>query len=270
MSHSFKDKVAIITGSSRGIGKAVALALANEGAKVVINARSQDKLQITDTEFKNMGYDSLAIAGDVSNFTFCERLVKETLGKYGRIDILINNAGLSTEGKIEDTNPAVFQTAVDVNILGVIYPTKAAIASLKKTKGSIIITGSIAGFMGLPEFSAYSATKMSLTAIAQSLTIELAGTGVHVGLNYVGFAQNDETKTYINKDGEVDQMPIRADFKRMPMDKIAQIFLKGIEKRKRRQILSGLGSMTSLVSRFIPGLFERIMIKRYLKQQQAN
>ena len=114
-----------------------------------------------------------------------------------------------------------------------IYPTKAALPHLKKTQGHIIITGSIAGFMGLPEFSAYSGSKMALKALSQSLRIELAGTGVHVGLNYVGFVENDPEKTYLNTDGELEPLPVRSSFKRMSQEKVARIFLHGIEKRRK-------------------------------------
>jgi short-subunit dehydrogenase len=191
-------------------------------------------------------------------------MIDQVISKFGKIDILINNAGLSAEGKIEDTSAEVFKKTFDVNVLGVLYPTKAAIPHLKKAKGHIIITGSIAGFIGLPEFSTYSGTKMALTALSQSLRIELADSGVHVGLNYVGFVEN-ENKTFINKDGEVEPMPIRSTFKKMPKEKVADIFLRGIAKRRKSQVLSPLGKATWLLSRWLPGLFERLMTRKYLK-----
>ena len=264
MKNFFKDKVAIITGSSNGIGKAVAWALAENGAKIVLNGRNEDKLQETYQTFINAGHLCLAVAGDISDFNFCRELVEATMEKFGQIDILINNAGISAEGKIADTEPDVFQKSFAVNVLGVIYPTKAALPFLKNSKGHIIITGSIAGFMGLPEYSAYSSTKMALTALSQSLRIELAGTGVHVGLNYVGFVVI-ETKTFLNKDGKVEAMEVRAKFKRMPREKVAAIFLRGIERRKKTQVLSPLGKVTSLLSRWFPGVFEKIMTHRYRK-----
>ena len=269
MSYSFKNKVAIITGSSRGIGRAVAYALAKIGARVVLNGRDESKLQETHNAFVKAGYDCRAYSGDISDYTFCNQMINDTIKEFGQIDILVNNAGLTTEGSLEESSAEVFQKAFGVNVLGVIYPTKAAIPHLKKTKGHIIITGSVAGFMGLPGFSAYSSTKMALKAISQSLRIELAGSGVHVGLNYVGFVENDEDKTFINQDGKIEQLPVRASFKRMSQEKVAEIFLKGIAKRKKFLVLSTLGKATWLLSRFIPGVFESVLTKRYLKNQQA-
>jgi short-subunit dehydrogenase len=270
MKYSFEDKVAIITGSSRGIGKAVALALAKNGTKVVLNGRDELKLEKASKEFAEYGYEHIALAGDISDPEFCQQLVDATFDKYGKLDILINNAGLSAEGKLEDTSPDVFRKSFEVNVLGVIYPTRAAIPYLRETQGSIIITGSIAGFLGLPEYSAYSATKMALTALSQSLRIEVADSNIHVGLFYVGFAENDEQKTYINKDGEVEVMPIRSNFKRMPLEKVASIFLNGIAKRKRLHVLSGLGKFTWWISRLIPGIMEKIMTRRYLKDKSKD
>jgi len=259
------NKVAIITGSSMGIGKAIAIALAKKNVKVVLNGRDPERLASAASELKSAGYDILAVQGDVGNYKDCEKLVEETIEKYGAINILVNNAGLAMEGTIENTSPEVFEKVFHTNILGVLFPTKAALSHLKKSKGSVVFTGSIAGFMGLPEYSAYSATKMSLTALVQSLKIELAGTGVHVGINYVGFAENDENKTFLNHDGKIQKMPVRKQFKRMPMQEIARIFVNGIEHRKYKQTLSLLGKLTYIMQRFFPALFEWAMIRKYMK-----
>ena len=269
MTYSFKNKVAIVTGSNRGLGKALALALLRQGARVVLNGRDAAKLEETRREFLEAGFACLTQAGDVSDYAFCEQMVKATIEKFGQLDIMINNAGLSSEGKLEETAPEVFRKSFEVNALGVIYPTKAAIPYLKESKGSIIFTGSIAGFMGLPEFSAYSGSKMALTAITQALRIELDGTGVHVGLNYVGFVENENSKTYINKEGKVEPLPVRASFTRMPREKVAAIFLRGIARRKKVQVLSGLGKITWWLSRWLPGLFEFLMTSRYRKKQTS-
>ena len=122
--------------------------------------------------------------------------------------------------------------------------------------------------MGLPDYSAYSASKMALTALAQSLKIELAGTGVHVGINYVGFAENDDNKTYLNNNGEIEKVPIRKQFKRMPLEVIAAHFVRGIENRKYKQTLSFIGKLTNILHRYFPALLEWTMIRKYLKQKK--
>ena len=264
------DKVAIITGSTMGIGKAIAIALAKKGVKIVLNGRNLERLEKTAQELSSEGYDILAVQGDVGIYQECENLLNETIKKYGSIDILINNAGISMEGSIADSLPEVFEKVYHTNILGVLFPTKAALPSLIKSKGSVVFTGSIAGFMGLPNFSAYSASKMSLTALVQSLKVELAGTGVHVGINYVGFSENDSNKTFLNDQGEIEKMPIRNDFKRMPLEKVAAHFVHGIEKRKYKQTLTFLGKVINLTQRYFPGLFEWIVIKQQLRQLKSQ
>lgn len=261
-------KVAIITGSSKGIGKAIAIALAKKNVRVVLNGRSREILENTSAELRSSGFDITFVQGDVGNYSDCENLVEQTIKKYGRLDILVNNAGLAMEGTIANTSPEVFAKVFHTNILGVLFPTKAALPYLKQSQGSVVFTGSIAGFMGLPDYSAYSASKMSLTALVQSLKIELAGTGVHVGINYVGFAENDENKTYLNHHGEIEKMPVRKQFKRMPLEIVAAHFVKGIENRRYKQTLSGLGKLTNYVQRYFPMLFEWLMIRKYLQQKK--
>lgn len=267
---NLEGKVAIITGSTMGIGKAIAMALADKGVKVVLNGRNLGRLEKTAAEMRSNGYDILPIQGDVGNYKECEILINQTIDKYGSIDILINNAGISMEGSIADSLPDVFEKVFHTNILGVLYPTKAALPSLIKSKGSVVFTGSIAGFMGLPNFSAYSASKMSLTALVQSLKVELAGTGVHVGINYVGFSENDSEKTFLNDQGEIEKMPVREGFKRMSLEKVAAHFVEGIEKRKYKQTLTFLGKIINLTQRYFPGLFEWLVIKQQLRQIKAQ
>jgi short-subunit dehydrogenase len=269
MSKSTLDgKVAIVTGSSKGIGKAIAIALAKKNVKVVLNSRSPENLENAAEELRSSGFDILAVQGDVGIYNECEKLIEQTIKKYGNIDILVNNAGLAMEGTIANTSPEVFEKVFHTNILGVLFPTKAALPYLKQSQGSVVFTGSIAGFMGLPDYSAYSASKMSLTALVQSLKIELAGTGIHVGINYVGFVVNDDDKTYLNHQGDIEKMPVRKQFKRMPLEIVATHFVSGIEKRQYKQTLSLLGKFTNLVQRYFPVLFEWLMIKKYLKQKK--
>ena len=264
--YSVKGKVAIITGSSQGIGKAIAIALCAKGAKVVLNSRSLKPLQNAEAELKEMGFDVLAVQGDVSVYKDCERLVNETLTTFRQIDILVNNAGISSEGTIEDTSSEVFEKIFKVNLMGVLNPTKAAIAHIKKTKGSIVFTGSISGFIGLPNYSAYSSSKMALTSLVQSLKLELTGTGVHVGLNYVGFTENEKHKTFINAQGKQETMPVRKQFAKMPREVVAKHFVRGIEKRKYKQTLTFLGKLMGFVQRYFPRIFERAMSLAYRRQ----
>ena len=263
-----KGKVVIVTGSSRGIGKAVALLLAQKGAKVVINGRNPERLQKAVSEFELKNLLVTAIEADIGNSQACERLVDQTIDLHGKLDILINNAGLSMEGTIADSQPGVFQQIIETNILGHLFPTQKALPHIVKTKGSIVFISSIAGLLGLPKFAAYSSSKMALTALAQSLRIENNNTGIHIGLNYLGFVENEMNKTYLNEYGELKIMPKRKGFAKMSIQKVAVKIVRGIELHKKNIIFSNIGRLLDVAQRFFPGLLEYFMIKAYRKQQK--
>jgi NADP-dependent 3-hydroxy acid dehydrogenase YdfG len=141
----FKDKVIIVTGSVQGIGKRTAELLAERGAKVVINSRTAAKVDATVEEFTTKGHDVLGITGDISDFDFCEEMKNQTVTKYGRVDYLINNAGLAAKGTISDTQAHVYKKMYDVNVLGSLYPTMVFLPEIKKTKGGVLFISSMAG-----------------------------------------------------------------------------------------------------------------------------
>ncbi len=262
-----KDKVIIITGSSIGIGKAMAYEMSREGAKVVLNARNVNRLDRTFHEMKRQNIEVTAIAGDVSKMEDCQKIIDHTVKTFGQIDAIVNNAGISMEGTVEDLAPEVFQKLMDVNILGSIYPTKAAIPYLKKTSGSIVFIGSAAGIRGIPNHAAYSASKMSLTAIAESLKIELKKSNIHVGLAYVGFTQNDPEKTIYDKDGKIIPQPSRDFIKAESPEKVARRIIDMIHKRKFKEVFTPLGKLNAFMNRFFPFVVEPILSRNYHKNK---
>jgi short-subunit dehydrogenase len=265
-----KDKVVIVTGSSQGIGKAVALLMAREGANVVINGRNPDKLQITGKEFLDQNLNFLPVQADVGDYAACERLIQETLNAYGRLDILVNNAGISMEGKIETTDPQVFAKVFHTNILGQLYPTKAALPYIKQNKGSIIFISSIAGLIGLPRYSAYSSSKMALTALVQSLRIETQTTGIHIGINYLGFVENDAAKTFYDEQGRLQPMPERRGFAKMTSERAAEKIVSNIIKKRKQVIFSPLGQVMAKTQQLFPRIFDKLMTRSYKKQQSDS
>ena len=260
---TLKDKVAIITGSSLGIGKALAFEMAKKGAKIVLNARNLERLEKTQLAMQEAGYESIAVIGDVSNMEDCQRLVDQTIEAFGKIDILVNNAGISMEGTIEELDSEVFRKVMNVNYLGCVYPTKAALPHLRKSKGSLIFAGSLAGMRGLPKYSVYSSSKMALTALAQSLKIELDGSGVHVGIAYIGFTQNDPDKTIFDKDGKIIAQPKRDFIKTEPPENVALRIIKMIENKTFKQYFTPLGKLNAFMNRFFPFIVEGVLKRNY-------
>ncbi len=262
-----RDKVIIITGSSMGIGKVMAREMLMRGAKVVLNARNEERLQKACYELKEGGYPVHAVPGDVAKWEDCRRLISETTTTFGRIDVLINNAGISMEGEIADVNPDVFRKVMEVNYLGSVYPTQAALPELKKSRGSVVFISSAAGIRGLPGYAVYSSSKMALTALAEALKIELYGTGVHVGIAYVGFTENHPDKTIYNAEGTIVAQPNRGFIKAEPPVNVARRIINMIARRRFKAVFTPLGKLNAFVNRWMPGLGEWILRRNYVRRK---
>ena len=191
-----KDKVAVVTGASRGIGKAAALALASQGAKVVVNyARSSDAAEATVNEIEQAGGEAIALQADVSQSAEVDNLIKATLDKFGRIDVLVNNAGITKDTLLLRMKPEQWQAVIDLNLTGVFLCTKAVSKTmLKQRSGRIINIASVAGQMGNPGQANYSAAKAGVIGFTKTVAKELANRGVTVNAVAPGFIATDMTE----------------------------------------------------------------------------
>jgi NAD(P)-dependent dehydrogenase (short-subunit alcohol dehydrogenase family) len=254
--NKLSGKVAVVTGSSQGIGKAIALELLRAGANVVLNARNADKLEQTLAEFRGLGYSPLAVPGDVTDFSICRQLVQETVSHFGRLDILVNNAGGGFRGAFSDTPPEVFKKVVDSNLMNAVYCTRAALEEIVRAGGSIIFISSLSGIRGLPLNGPYCVAKMGLTALAQTLRLELRPKGVHIGLVMVGLTDFDDDKRVVSADGSLIQIRRGAHQTR---EQVARIVLKTIARRKFQVVLTPLGKVNAIAQRISPALVEWII-----------
>ena len=261
----YKNKVVVITGSTQGIGKRTAELMCQQGAKVVINSRSQEKVGVVVNEFKEKGYSVLGVAGDVSSPNFCDELRSTTLKSFDKIDILINNAGLASKGSLSDTKAEVFKMMFEVNVLGSLNPTISMLEELKKTKGSVLFISSMAGIIGLPSYGAYSGTKRSIVSLAESFRAELVDDNVFVGINYPGFTENDPNKQTITSDGTPETMVKRDDVKVEPLDKTVGKIMRQIERKKFRSFTSYKGRALLTMYRLFPTLSLAILKKNRRK-----
>ena len=258
MRNNYKGKVVIVTGSRQGIGKSIAWTYATMGANVVLNARNASKLDTTQKEFEAAGFNSIAVAGDVSDWAFCQDMCKKAAEHFGSVDILITNAAIATRGNMENLSPEIYQKMINVNILGSVYPAKAAIPYLKESKGSVLFISSIASFYGIPFNGIYSATKNAINSIAEATSNELNPHGVFVGLTYVGFTENEETKQILDTDGKVVTLPQRNNVKKQSRNAVAHAIITQIDKKKFKKTLTSSGKVLRLLSRFTPGLIHFI------------
>lgn len=270
MGNKHQGKVAVITGSSRGIGKAIAKALAQEGATVVLNGRNQKRLNEAIDDLKTIHDRIDAICCDVSVIEEGRRLIEETVERYGRLDILVNNVGVSSRGYVADLDPGVFQTVFSSNVYGTVNPTIPAIPHLRKTKGSLIFISSLAGIRGLPTLSAYCSSKMALRAIAESIRIEEHKNKIHVGLIYVGITEIEHNKEAIAADGSMQILKDRSDKKVHTTDQVAKAVLKNIKKRKFITTLTSIGKINKYMQPRMPLTVEKIILKSLHKFEEHS
>lgn len=247
-----QDKVALVTGSSMGIGKAIALEFLQHGAKVVLNGSDDEKLQQTNMDFKQQGFEVAGVTANIRYPEQCDFLIKKTIQKYGRLDILVNNAGMSSRGAIEDMADKNFIVLSETNYTGAAHLSKYAIPYLKETQGSIIFINSAGGFRGMPYNSAYSTSKMAQAGLADALRIELAEYNIHVGIAFVGFTKNDPKKAILDVDGSLVYLPKRTNLRLATPESVAQSIRLMFVKRRKRITLTGLGRFANFSIRYLP------------------
>lgn len=184
----FDNKVALISGGGTGIGLGAARGFAAEGAKVVITGRREDKLKQASAE---VGEACSYVVGDVTQTEDCERMVDETVKRHGRLDVLVNNAGVIGSGGVQDTTPEEFDRIMQPNLYGVYYLARAAIDELVKTKGSIVNVSSVCGTRPYGNLLAYCASKAAVTMMTQTMALELAEKGVRVNAVEPGVVRSE-------------------------------------------------------------------------------
>ncbi len=240
------DQIVIITGASSGIGKALAIEFAGRGANLVLAARNYVALcELTETLIKQYGIKALmAVQCDVSVEEDCDYLIKQTILTYGKIDILINNAGISMRALFKDVDLKVLKTVMDVNFWGTVYCTKYALPHILKTKGSVVGVSSIAGYKGLPGRSGYSASKCAMNGFLDVLRIENLKAGLHVMTACPGFTASNIRNTALAKDGSQQGESTLEEDKMMTAEEVAKIIADGVENRTRTLIMTGQGKLT--------------------------
>ncbi|RZK60320.1 MAG: SDR family oxidoreductase [Pedobacter sp.] len=264
----FKNKVVVITGASSGIGKALAEELTKRGANVVLGARQYVTLcEITAELEAKYAVKALAVQCDVSKESDCEMLVKQTLITFGKIDVLINNAGLSMRALFNDVDLSVLKNLMDVNFWGTVYCTKYALPEILKTKGSIVAVSSIAGYRGLPGRTGYSASKFAMNGFMESLRTENLKTGVHVMVACPGFTTSNIRVAALAKDGSAHGETSMEEGKMMTSEAVAAIIGDGIVARKRTLIMTGQGKLAVWVNKLFPAFADKKVFDLFAKEK---
>lgn len=264
------DKVVVITGASSGIGKALAIEFARRGANLVVAARQYVALcELTESLIKEYGIQAVAVQCDVSIEDDCALLIKQSILTFGKIDVLINNAGISMRALFNDVDLKVLKTLMDVNFWGTVYCTKYALPHILKTKGSVVGVSSIAGYKGLPGRSGYSASKFAMNGFLDVLRMENLKTGVHVMTACPGFTASNIRNTALAKDGSQQGESHMEEDKMMTAEEVAKVIADGVENRSRTLIMTGQGKLLVQLNKFFPVWLDKLVYKTFAKEKDA-
>ena len=264
--NAWQGKVAVVTGASSGLGRAIATALVDRGASVVLAARGADKLDLAAAELHARGGNVLAVPTDITKAQDVDRLFTATLGKFSRIDMLVNNAGRSARGEAIATTPEEFAELMDLNLIALVRCTRAAMPHLLQAGGHLVNIGSLAGKTAARYMGAYSATKHAVSAYSQQLRLELGPQGLHVLLVSPGPIARDEPRAYASE--KLASLPASA---RKPgagakvgllrPEKLAEWILRACERRRPELVVPGRARLVFAVSQLSPSLGDWIIRK---------
>jgi NAD(P)-dependent dehydrogenase (short-subunit alcohol dehydrogenase family) len=256
---AFKDKIVIITGASSGIGRELAHQLADQGAWLVLAARNAERLEAVKAECQKRGGLAIVVRTDVSIPAQCANLIQRTVDEFGRIDALVNNAGITMWAKFEEVKDLnIFEQIMRVNYLGSMYCTHFALPHLKESRGQIVGISSLTGKTGVPTRSGYAASKHAMVGFFDSLRIEVAPYGVSVTMIYPGFVASEVRARAFGPDGKpLVTSPVR-EGEVMTVETCARLIVGAMTKRRRELVMTLRGKLGQWLKLITPGLVDRI------------
>lgn len=264
------DKIVIITGASSGIGKSLANEFAKHGANLVLAARQYTALtEITQNLETQYQIKAIAVQCDVTIENECADLIKQALATFGKIDVLVNNAGISMRALFKDADLKVLKAVMDVNFWGTVYCTKYALPEILKTKGSIVGVSSIAGYKGLPGRTGYSASKFAVNGFLDALRVENLKNGIHILTACPGFTASNIRNTALDANGKQQGESTLHEEKMMTADEVAAIIVKGVENRARTLIMTGQGKLTVFLNKLLPGFLDKMVYNMIAKEKNS-
>ncbi len=262
-----KDKVSIITGSSSGIGKALSYELASKGSHIVLVARRENILKEIAKDIEHLYHvKTLIVKADLSLQDDCKKLIENTISTFGKIDILINNAGISQRAMFADLDLNVIHKVMNINYWASVYTTKYALPYLLETKGSVIAVSSISGFTPLPARTGYCSSKYALHGFMESLRIEHLKTGLHVMVVAPEYVASEIREHALMGDGNEQGKSPREEKKMLSAEYVAKRIVKGITKRRRTMVIGKIGTINVVLYKLLPKITDKL-IYNYIKKE---
>ncbi len=274
MPRRYRSKVYVITGASDGIGAELAMQLAERGHRLVLAARDEAKLQAIAGQCQRSGAMAIAVPTDVTVEGDCRRLVERTLEAFGRIDVLVNNAGISMHADFDEiTDWSTFERLWRVNCLGTVACTRFAWPHLKaapgKRGGQIVGVSSLAGRTGVPGRTTYCASKFAQTGFLEALRIEAAAHGIAVTVVYPGVVATETRRRGLDGRGEPAGVSRLDERGAMPVEECVRRMVRAIEGRRRELVMTARGRFGLWLKLVAPGWVDNLA-RRALNKDQAQ
>lgn len=265
----FKDKVIIITGASSGIGLAAARLFASYEARLSLAARSIERLHSLAKEMTDDNSRILCIKTDVYIEEDCKRLIDETLSAFGRIDILINNAGISMRAPFKDAKLEVLERLMNVNFWGTVYCTKYALPAILESKGTITGVISTAGYVAIPGRTGYVTSKFAIRGFLETLRIEHLNDGINVMVFAPGYTASNVRNAALLADGSPQGYSPKDEGKLMSAEKVAEKLAYSLYRRRKEVILTALGFWDIWLYKRFPRLMDRVQL-HYIRRKETQ
>lgn len=257
---NFANKTIVLTGASAGIGRSLALALAQQQANLVLAARNGEALEETALLCQQRGTKAIAVPTNVAEPEACQHLIQQAMTTFGQIDCLVNNAGISMLAPFDQiTDLASVEQVMRVNYLGAVYCTHYALPYLKASRGLLVAISSLCGKTGVPTRSGYVASKHAMQGFFDTLRIELLSTGVDVLVVSPGFVATDIRQRALAGDGTpLGKSPRDESKGTMTVEDCVRLIVKAMERRQREEVMTLKGKLIPWAKLIVPGWVDRL------------